>query len=96
MLTSFLYHCAFCVSVYVDDWRLNVSRDHRSRHPGHAVPSSSSLLPEFNDEVSPWNTRESMRTSDDVAQLLVSDRIVVVSMYGRTVKLSLFPRIKRF
>lgn len=96
MLTSFLYHCAFCVSVYVDDWRLNVSRDHRSRHPEHAVPSSSSLFPEFNDEVSPWNTRESMRTSDDVAQLLVSDRIVVVSMYGRTVKLSLFPRIKRF
>lgn len=44
------------------------------------------MLPEFNDVVSPWNTRESMRTSDDVAQLLVSDRIVVISVYGRTVK----------
>ena len=52
-------------------------------------------MPEFNDEVSPWNTRQSMRTSDDVAQLLVSDRIVV-SMAGWTVKIILFSRIKRF
>ena len=56
-----------------------------------AVPSSSSLLPKFNDEVSPWNTRQSMRTSDDVAQLLVSDRIVV-SVAGCVP----FSRIKRF
>jgi len=53
-----------------DDWQPRGSQDQRHRHPEPAVPSSSSLLPEFNDEVSPWNTRQSMRTSDDVAQLL--------------------------
>ena len=71
---------------FSDDWRPRVSQAQRLRHPDPAVPSTSSVVPEFNDAVSPWNTRESMRTSDDVAQLLVSDRIVIVSMHGRTVK----------
>ena len=85
-LTSFLCRCAFCVSLFLsDDWRPRARRDHRRRHPEPSVPSSNSLMPEFNDEVSPWNTRQSMRTSDDVAQLLVSDRTVVVSMYSRAV-----------
>ncbi|KAJ7372526.1 hypothetical protein OS493_019035 [Desmophyllum pertusum] len=53
-----------------DDWRADVVRDRRSRHAEPAVPSASRLLPEFDGDVSPWNTRESMRTSDDVAQLL--------------------------
>ena len=77
--------CLFCFS-FADDWRPRVSQAQRLRHPEPAVPSTSSVLPEFTDVVSPWNTRESMRTSDDVAQLLVSDRIVVVSMHGQIVE----------
>ena len=94
-LTSFLsmYLLCFCIA---DDWRLKSSRDQRPRHPEPAVPSRSSLMPEFNDDVSPWNTTQSMRTSDDVAQLLVSDRIVLVSMNGRTEKIIPFLSIKRF
>ena len=62
------------------DWRSEVSRDQRPRHAEPAVPSGSGVLQEFDGDVSPWNTRESMRTSDDVAQLLVSYGIVIVSM----------------
>ena len=46
----------------------------RSGEP--VVPSSSGLLPEFNDAVSPWNVGDSSRMSDDVAQLLVSGRLL--------------------
>ncbi|XP_078354068.1 uncharacterized protein LOC144638717 isoform X1 [Oculina patagonica] len=52
------------------DWRSKVGQGHMPRHAEPAVPSDSSLLPEFDGDVSLWNTRESMRASDDVAQLL--------------------------
>ena len=73
------------VFYFSDDRRPRVGQDYKRRHPEPSVPSRSSLMPEFNNEVSPWNTRQSMRTSDDVAQLLVSDRTVVLSMYSRPV-----------
>ncbi len=73
-----LFMCFFVI--LFSDWRSKLGQDHRPRHAEPAVPSGSSLLPEFDGDVSPWNTRESMRASDDVAQLLVSDGIVVVSM----------------
>ena len=53
-------------------------------------------MPEFNDDVSPWNTRQSMRTSDDVAQLLVSDRTVIKPierLTERLKKINLMPNI---
>lgn len=40
-----------------------------------AVPASTGLPQEFGLDISPWNTGQSLRTSDDVAQLLVSSEI---------------------
>ena len=74
------YSCSFLRFLFSDNLRSNKRRDNRPRNGEPAVPSTSSLLQEFGDDVSPWNTRESMRTSEDVAQLLVSYGIVVVSM----------------
>ena len=74
------YSCSFLRFLFSDNLRSNKRRDNRPRNGEPAVPSTSSLLQEFDDDVSPWNTRESMRTSEDVAQLLVSYGIVVISM----------------
>lgn len=46
--------------------------DRRSRFSEPAVRSSSGLSRGLNVELSPWSIAQSLQTSDDVAQLLVS------------------------
>ncbi|XP_068726687.1 uncharacterized protein [Montipora capricornis] len=52
-----------------DEWSSKVSGYRRTRNAEPAIPSSSGLS-RFDVELSPWNTAQSLRTSDDVAQLL--------------------------
>ena len=66
--------------MFSDDWPPKASRGKKSRIVEPAVPSSSGLLQEFDLDVSPWNTGQSLRASDDVAQLLVSHGIAVLTM----------------
>ena len=53
--------------------------DHRTPNFQSAGPSSSGISRNFDLDVSPWNTGQSLRTSDDVAQLLVSSGIAALS-----------------
>lgn len=62
---------------FLDNWRSSEYQIDTPRNTEPAVPTGGRTLSEFDDDVSPWNTRESMRTSEDVAQLLVSCEIVV-------------------
>ena len=57
--------------LFLDEWSSKVSGHRRTRNAEPAIPSSSGLS-RFDVELSPWNTAQSLRTSDDVAQLLVS------------------------
>lgn len=59
------------------DWPSNANRDYSQLEAEPGVPSTSVLLREFDLDVSPWSTGQSLRASDDVAQLLVSDRIAI-------------------
>ena len=59
------------------DWPSNANRDYSHLEGEPGVPSTSVLLREFDLDVSPWSTGQSLRASDDVAQLLVSDRIAI-------------------
>lgn len=54
------------------DWPSNANRDYSRHEAEPGVPSNSVLLREFDLDVSPWSTGQSLRASDDVAQLLVS------------------------
>ena len=54
------------------DWPSNANRDYSQHEAEPGVPSTSVLLREFDLDVSPWSTGQSLRASDDVAQLLVS------------------------
>ena len=62
---------------FLYNWRSSEYQIDTPRNTEPAVPTGGRTLSEFDDDVSPWNTRESMRTSEDVAQLLVSCEIVV-------------------
>lgn len=59
------------------DWPSNANRDYGQHEAEPGVPSNSVLLREFDLDVSPWSTGQSLRASDDVAQLLVSYGIVI-------------------
>lgn len=59
------------------DWPSNANRDYSQPEAEPGVPSTSVLLREFDIDVSPWSTGQSLRASDDVAQLLVSYGIVI-------------------
>ena len=56
--------------LFSDNWQPEVRRDYNVRNVEPTVPSGSGLSREF--DVSPWNIGQNLRTSDDVAQLLVS------------------------
>lgn len=53
--------------------------DDGTRNFESAGPSSSGISRNFDLYVNPWNTGQSLRTSDDVAQLLVSSGIAALS-----------------
>ena len=53
--------------------------DYGIRNVESAGPSSSGISRDFGLDVSPWNTGESLRASDDVAQLLVSSGMAALS-----------------
>ena len=59
------------------DWPSNANRDYGQHEAEPGVPSTSVLLREFDLDVSPWSTGQSLRASDDVAQLLVSYGIAI-------------------
>ena len=59
------------------DWPSNANRDYSQHEAEPGVPSTSVLLREFDLDVSPWSTGQSLRASDDVAQLLVSYGIAI-------------------
>ena len=59
------------------DWPSNTNRDYSQPEAEPGVPSTSVLLREFDLDVSPWSTGQSLRASDDVAQLLVSYGIAI-------------------
>ena len=61
----------------VVDWPSNANRDYSRHEAEPGVPSTSVLLREFDLDVSPWSTGQSLRASDDVAQLLVSYGIAI-------------------
>ena len=54
------------------DWPSNANRDYSQHEAEPGVPSTSVLFGEVDIDVSPWSTGQSLRASDDVAQLLVS------------------------
>ena len=58
--------------MFAVDWPSNANRDYSQHEAEPGVPSTSVLLREFDLDVSPWSTGQSLRASDDVAQLLVS------------------------
>ena len=59
------------------DWPSNANRDYSRHEAEPGVPSTSVLLREVDIDVSPWSTGQSLRASDDVAQLLVSYGIAI-------------------
>ena len=59
------------------DWPSNANRDYSQHEAEPGVPSTSVLLREFDLDVSPRSTGQSLRASDDVAQLLVSYGIAI-------------------
>lgn len=63
-------HSEFFIGNEKDKWRSTEHRVNKPRNTEPAVPNGERQLPEFDGDISPWNTRESMRTSEDVAQLL--------------------------
>ena len=65
------------VLVLAVDWPSNANRDYSQHEAEPGVPSTSVLLREFDLDVSPWSTGQSLRASDDVAQLLVSYGIAI-------------------
>ena len=56
----------------LDESPLKVGGDRRSRYSEPVVRSSSGLSRGLDVELSPWSTVQSLQTSEDVAQLLVS------------------------
>lgn len=56
----------------LDESLLKVGGDRRPRYSEPVVRSSSGLSRGLDVELSPWSTVQSLQTSEDVAQLLVS------------------------